>query len=165
MRPWEHADAEALFDLYRRWEVSRWLGTTPRAAGSVDEMHARVDRWAALAQRAYGLWAVVPDEVGAPVGTVLLVPLQDGAGRPVDEVEVGWHLHPDHWGHGYATEAGRWAVERGRDAGLGEVYAVVHPGNTASVAVTRRLDMSPLGRTDRWYGVEMDAFVRRYQGP
>jgi len=36
--------------------------------------------------------------------------------------------------------------------------AIVHPGNERSVAVTRRLAMEPLGRTDRFYGVELDAF-------
>ena len=99
------------------------------------------------------------------MGTVLLVPLQDAEGQPVEEVEVGWHLHPDHWGQGYRTEAGRWAVERGRDAGLTEVWAVLHPGNERSVAVTSRLGMEPVGRTDRWYGTELDAFRLRYQGP
>jgi RimJ/RimL family protein N-acetyltransferase len=38
------------------------------------------------------------------------------------------------------------------------VYAVVRPGNTASVAVCTRLGMTPLGRMRRWYDVELDAF-------
>ncbi|MGW4898736.1 GNAT family N-acetyltransferase [Kitasatospora sp. NPDC004240] len=32
----------------------------------------------------------------------MLLPLPDGDG----EVEVGWHLHPEAWGQGYATVAG-----------------------------------------------------------
>ena len=39
------------------------------------------------------------------------------------------------------------------------MYAVVHPGNDRSVAVTRRLGMSALGRTDRFYGLELDTFL------
>ena len=74
-------------------------------------------------------------------GTVLFKPLPNGVG----EVEVGWHLHPDSWGHGYATEAARAVIQRGFEAGLPEVYAVVRPGNEASLAVCRRLGMAAAG--------------------
>jgi RimJ/RimL family protein N-acetyltransferase len=87
-------------------------------------------------------------------GTVLFKPLPNGVG----EVEVGWHLHPDSWGHGYATEAARAVIEHGFAAGLPEVYAVVRPGNEASLAVCARLGMVPLGRFRRWYDVELEAF-------
>jgi RimJ/RimL family protein N-acetyltransferase len=85
---------------------------------------------------------------------VLFKPLPNGVG----EVEVGWHLHPDSWGHGYATEAASAVIERGFAAGVPEVYAVVRPGNEASMAVCRRLGMAPLGRLSRWYDVELEAF-------
>ena len=85
---------------------------------------------------------------------MLLKPLPNGVG----EVEVGWHLHPDSWGRGYATEAARAVVDRAFDDGLLEVYAVVRPGNEPSLAVCRRLGMQPLGRTTRWYHRELEAF-------
>jgi RimJ/RimL family protein N-acetyltransferase len=58
----------------------------------------------------------------------------------------------------YATEAARGAIERGFASGLSDVYAVVRPDNEASMSVCRRLGMTPLGRTTRWYGVEVEAF-------
>jgi RimJ/RimL family protein N-acetyltransferase len=160
VRAWTHDDVETLFDIYRRWEVARWLGAAPKVAESTDAMHRTVDRWATRSsQTPLGVWAIVPRATGRPVGTVLLVPLQDGEQRDVAEVEVGWHLHPDSWGNGFATEAARGALDRAWTSGMREVYAVVHEGNDASVAVTRRLAMVPLGPTTRWYGVELDAFV------
>jgi RimJ/RimL family protein N-acetyltransferase len=152
VRPWTAADDDLarLADLYGREEVLRWLGGLP-----VPSPVGLVERWAqvhALDER-YGAWAVErPD--GVVAGTVLFKPLPDGVG----EVEVGWHLHPDSWGRGYATEAARAVIERGFDAGVPEVYAVVRPGNDASVAVCRRLGMAPIGRLRRWYGVELDTF-------
>ncbi len=122
-----------------------------------------VARWAQVHERddRFGCWAieradgVVGREGPAVVaGTVLFKPLPDGVG----EIEVGWHLHPDSWGQGYATEAAAAVIERGFGAGVPEVYAVVRPGNVASTAVCRRLGMAPLGRLCRWYGVELDAF-------
>jgi len=158
VRPWTHDDVEVMYDIYRRWEVSRWLGAAPSVVESVEAMHRTVDRWATRAQAPYGIWAVAPRETGVPVGTVLLVPFTDADGADLPEVEVGWHLHPDAWGNGYATESARGALDVAWRSGLDEVYAVVHPGNERSVAVTRRLAMEPLGRTDRFYGVELDAF-------
>jgi RimJ/RimL family protein N-acetyltransferase len=125
---------------------------------SVEAMHRSIDRWAAREAPPYGIWAVVPRESGEPVGTVLLLPFTDADDRPLPEVEIGWHFHPEAWGHGYATESARGALDRAWSAGLPEVYAVIHHGNGRSVAVTQRLGMTALGRTDRFYGIELDAF-------
>jgi RimJ/RimL family protein N-acetyltransferase len=160
VRAWTHDDVDRMYDIYRRWEVSRWLGAEPKVTESVEAMHRTIDRWATAAERPpYGIWAVVPRETGVPAGTVLLVPLRDGDGTELDQVEVGWHFHPDSWGKGYATESARGALDLAWEAGLPEVWAVVFPGNEPSVAVTRRLGMQPQGRGTRFYGVEMDAFV------
>jgi RimJ/RimL family protein N-acetyltransferase len=108
------------------------------------------------------VWAIVPRGARRPVGSVLLVGLPDGDGVPTGDIEVGWHLHPDAWGNGYATEAARGALDRGFAAGLREVFAVVRPGNEPSQAVCRRLHMEHLGRTNRYYGLSVELF--RYAG-
>ena len=41
---------------------------------------------------------------------------------------------------------------------LGEVYAVVRPDNTKSLAVCRRLGMTALGRTSKYYETELELF-------
>ncbi len=111
-RDWTSGDAQAAFDIYGRDEVMRWLGAQPRrAVPSLAQMRERLDL---MIQRArddsdYGLWAIslrAGSAVGTVVGAVLLSPLPGDNG----DVEVGWHLNPDYWGSGYATEAGRGAV-------------------------------------------------------
>ena len=152
LRPWttSAADLARMADIYGREEITRWVGGAP----SVPPVEL-VARWAAVhaLDDRYGCWAIeLPDRRVA--GTVLFKPLPNGVG----EVEVGWHLHPDSWGHGYATESARAVIDRGFAAGVPEVYAVVRPGNEASMAVCRRLGMAPLGRLRRWYGVDLEAF-------
>jgi RimJ/RimL family protein N-acetyltransferase len=152
LRPWTTSDADIarLTDLYSREEIIRWVGGTP----SVPPVEL-VSRWAevhALDER-YGCWAIECADASV-AGTVLFKPLPNGVG----EVEVGWHLHPDSWGHGYATEAARAVIDRGFGAGVPEVYAVVRPGNQASMAVCARLGMQLIGRFRRWYPVELETF-------
>ncbi|RBY78734.1 N-acetyltransferase [Geodermatophilus sp. TF02-6] len=144
-------DLARLTDLYGRTEVTRWLGGTP----SVTPVEL-IARWAAVsvADARFGVWALEVTAAGTVAGTVLLKPLPGGVG----EVEIGWHLHPDCWGRGYATEAARAVLDRAFAAGLPEVYAVVRPGNHASAAVCTRLGMHRLGRMRRWYDVELDAY-------
>jgi RimJ/RimL family protein N-acetyltransferase len=161
VRAWGHSDEDIdrIFDIYSRWEVARWLGAAPRAMTERAQARQAVDRWQsrAAADPRLGVWAVQVRETGVVAGSVLFVRLPDGDG----EVEVGWHLHPDSWGNGYATEAARAVVDNGFAHGIDEVYAVVRPGNDASMAVCRRLGMTPLGITTRWYGVECEAFRLR----
>ncbi|KAB1905342.1 GNAT family N-acetyltransferase, partial [Micromonospora sp. AMSO1212t] len=78
---------------------------------------------------------------GVPVaGSILLKPLPGRDGVTLTEdIEVGWHLHPDAQGNGCATEAARAVLEREFATGTPRVYAVVMAGNDASMAVARRL--------------------------
>ena len=45
--------------------------------------------------------------------------------------------------------------------GVTEVLAVVYPDNAKSIAVCRRLGMTHLGQTDRFYGVAFELFRLR----
>ncbi|KJK59669.1 GNAT family N-acetyltransferase [Saccharothrix sp. ST-888] len=154
VRRWRAGDRERAFDLYSRTEVTRWLGRS-RTLEQLVEADALIERFRTRsADPRYGVWAVERRDTGVVAGSVLLVPIPDGGG----EVEVGWHFHPDSWGHGFATEAARAAAAKGFADGLAEIYAVTHPDNHASQAVCRRLGMTALGRTDRWYGTELAAF-------
>ena len=152
LRAWttSAADLARLGDIYGRTEVTRWLGGPPTLTPA-----EIVARWAAVhaLDERFGCRAIELAD-GSVAGTVLFKPLPNGVG----EVEVGWHLHPDDWGHGYATEAARAVIADGFESGLPEVYAVVRPGNEASLAVCRRLGMAPLGRFRRWYDVDLEAF-------
>ena len=120
------------------------------------EADARIERWRGLNadNPDEGRWAVELRADGVVAGTVLLVRLPDGDG----ELEVGWHLHPDSWGQGLASEAARAVLSRAFSRGLEEVFAVVRPDNAASLAVCRRIGMEPLGRTDRYYNSELELF-------
>jgi RimJ/RimL family protein N-acetyltransferase len=56
--------------------------------------------------------------------------------------EVGWRLHPDAGGKGYATEGGRAALrEVFTSLGLPEVCSLIQTENLASIRVAERLGM------------------------
>ena len=159
LRDWEPSDLETFFSIYSQWSVMKWLGAPPRKAlATLDEAAARLERWGSVnagVEPPYGLWAVQPLVAERPVGTVLLVPLADADG-PTEEVEVGWHLHPDAEGQGFATEAAQALLER---ASLPRVLALTDPDNVPSQAVARRLGLVDEGLTDRWFGLTTRQFA------
>jgi RimJ/RimL family protein N-acetyltransferase len=165
IRDWtENAgDLARIFDIYSHWEVARWLGAAPRVLEDPSEAASVVRRWHAATAgygETYGIWAVQVRDSGVVAGTVLLKPMPGANNEPTSDIEVGWHLHPDAWGKGYATEAARALVEHAFATGLRQVYAIVKPGNEASIAVTRRLGMTPIGLRSDWYGgMEVETFV------
>ncbi len=81
----------------------------------------------------------------------------------IREWEVGWAIHPDEWGKGYATEAARniinWAFQT---LNIHRVVAFCHADNSASVRVMEKLGMRRDGRLreTRWlYGKWWDEYV------
>jgi RimJ/RimL family protein N-acetyltransferase len=56
--------------------------------------------------------------------------------------EIGWTLHPDFQGQGYATEAARTVIRLALDTiGFHRIKANLDPRNSASEALARRLGM------------------------
>lgn len=147
LRRWRLNEADRFFDMHRRDDVARWIGGRPmvdRAEASasltrMQERHADDPR--------FGSWAVVVRSTGQAAGSVLLKPLPDGEG----EIEIGWHLHPDSWGQGLATEAGGALLSYGFGLGLPEIWAVTHLDNVRSARVCGKLGLRLLGVTHRWY--------------
>ena len=61
--------------------------------------------------------------------------------------EIGYILHPDHWGHGYATEAMRAliAAVHGRCPDAPALTAELDPRNAASIRVLEKLGFQKVG--------------------
>jgi RimJ/RimL family protein N-acetyltransferase len=150
IRPWRHEEAERLLDILGRIEVMKWLGDgEPVLVTELDEAHARIDRYnTERDDPPLGMWAVERKADGVVVGTVLLLTLPNAEHG---EVEIGWHLHPDSWGFGYASEAARGVLSHGFAAGLPEIIAVAHLTNDPSIAVMRRIGMTDRGVVETWY--------------
>ena len=150
IRPWSHDEADRVLDIQSRMEVVKWLGDAePVLMKDLDEAHERIDRYHRRSEAPpLGFWAVEVRETGVVAGSVLLLTLPNADDG---EVEVGWHLHPDSWGHGYATEAATAVITHSFDAGLPEIYAITHTTNAASQAVCRRLGLDDLGVMEKWY--------------
>lgn len=96
------------------------------------------ERWTQLG---YSLWAVERKDIGRFIGYVGLWPATFPA-HFTPAVEVGWRLAADQWGHGYATEGARAALDYGfKTVGLHEIVSFTSAINGRSRRVMERLGM------------------------
>jgi RimJ/RimL family protein N-acetyltransferase len=145
LRPVTGDDHPALLAHWTLPDVRRFLfdGAPLSSAEVAETIEESIGDFAA---HGYGIWLI---ELGARprpgpspgpglVGTAGLRPLEESG------LEIFYSLAPAAWGNGYATEAARAVVEFALGPlGLPEVLAEVDEGNAASVAVVKRLGMTP----------------------
>ena len=79
---------------------------------------------------------------GQLVGFMNDVEIDDGA------VEMGYVIHPDHWGKGYMTEALEAAIEELHRQGFRQVITGACETNLASIRVMEKCGMEKLSKTD-----------------
>src|SRR5215470_13677785 len=104
LRMFRESDLDAYAGMCADPEVMRYPARKPMT---------RAEAWRNMAMvlghwqlRGYGLWAVEDRESGLLAGRA-------GLWRPEGwpGLEVGWTLRREFWGRGYATEAGRAALD------------------------------------------------------
>jgi RimJ/RimL family protein N-acetyltransferase len=138
LRELTEADADAVYLLNRNPEVVRYLGEpvlqNPEHALAILRSHI-------LPQyRLYGVgrFAVIQQSDGAFVGWCGLKYSAELA-----EYDLGYRLHSQHWGLGYATEAARAVLEWARQAlpPTARIVGRVHVDNAASARVLQKLGL------------------------
>lgn len=139
LRPLRRDDLDALAEVYRHPLVSRWIGSHTREDVEREIAH-QLEHQAALG---WSFWAVEDRGTGRMIGDCGLQPLEHLG----PDVELGYDLHPDVWGHGLATEAARATMQQAfGPLDVERVVAVVKPDHLASQRVLEKAGLHRAGR-------------------
>jgi RimJ/RimL family protein N-acetyltransferase len=142
MRGFREDDLDEMAAISADPEVTKWVGD--------DNGLSREDTWRRMAYwvghwelRGFGQWALIERETGRLVGRAGLLRPEAWPG-----LEVGWLVAREHWGRGFAPEAGRGAIEWAREElGADHVISLIEDANERSARVAEKLGMTVEGRT------------------
>jgi ribosomal-protein-alanine N-acetyltransferase len=138
MRRWREEDLEPFAALNADPEVMEHF-VAPLTRMESDAFAARIEE--RFGEHGYGLWALEVKATGEFIGFTGLV-LQTFPAHFTPAVEIGWRLARRAWGHGYASEAARAALDHGfGPAGLDEIVSMTAATNLRSQRVMERIGM------------------------
>ena len=163
VRPWcADRDTEDAFAMYNDPEVMKYVGATPAVIETRELMHERLFRREEMGPQPdeTGFWAAENKETGKVVGAFIFKNTPDAEGEPTGDFEIGWHFRQSAWGNGFASEGANALIPyafRVRPD-LDRIIAIAYPQNLASLRVMAKAGMSPVGMTDKYYGVPLMMF-------
>lgn len=134
LRPWEEADAADLFRYASHPDIGPITGWP---------VHTSVENSREIIRDVLsmpGNYAVVPKEVGHPVGSIgLTLGAASNIGLPDNEGEIGFWIGVPFWGRGLIPEATRAIIRHGfEDLGLDAIWCGYYDGNTKSKRVQEK---------------------------
>lgn len=133
-----HEDFERFAELFANEEAARHIGGQMQRAEAWRKFLQQPGAW--LVQ-GFGMFSVVERVSGRWLGEI-------GPWRPEGWPgnEVGWILHPDAWGKGFASEAANVAISWAFDnLGWQSVIHCIAPQNTPSQRLAQRMGSRNLG--------------------
>ena len=135
---WRAIHAYAVLEAV--WRNMEW---GPNTEADTKNFVARARALAVAEPRTWFELAIARKETGAVIGAVG-VRVRDPSARAGD---LGYALHPDAWGQGFATEAARAVRDLGFGTlGLHRLHANCWPENPASARVLEKIGMRFEGR-------------------
>lgn len=139
LRPFTDGDLDAVHAIQSREDVTRYLYWGPRSRGQALEMLKRRKRMTVIAEEGDGLYlAAELKDAGILIGDFTL----QWRSREHRLGEIGFEMHPDHHGKGYATEASALLLRLGfEELGLHRIIGRCDPRNKASARLMERLGM------------------------
>jgi len=152
LEPLDDIHFDGLYAINSIPEVMRYLTGKP---DTPEQTWAMIERTKAnWKDPGYSWWAFIDRESGELIGTGCIQNIERNIVNPL---EIGWRLHPDQWGKGYASEAAREMTRFAFETLNAQLLcAVCHQENTDSAAVMKRLGMSFIS-IEHWY--ELDVAV------
>lgn len=122
--------------MHQDAEQMALLGGVRTESQTAAYMERNLEHWRL---HGFGIWMLRDLSQGQVAGRALLRHLDlDG----IDEVEVGYSLHPAFWGLGLAAEVATACLDRARDTlGLASVVALTVPENHRSQRVMTKVGM------------------------
>jgi ribosomal-protein-alanine N-acetyltransferase len=130
---WSPDDLELAMALWGDARVTRLIGGPFSRRWVEERLALEIANQARLGIQYWPVFRLADDE---HLGCAGLRPVPDSE----DVLELGFHLRPEHWGRGFATEASRAAIAYGfGTAGARTLVAGHHPENEASRRVLERL--------------------------
>ena len=139
LRPFVQSDFDAFYDMQSRPELVRYLMWDVMDRDAVQTFLERRLRQHSIDgdDSALVLAATIP-----PSDRVIGEFMLRVSSERHRQGEIGWSLHPDAQGHGYATEAAQELLRIAfQDLGLHRVVADADPRNTGSLRIMERLGM------------------------
>ena len=136
LRPWTKADRPALEQMCRDPDMMQYVtGGRAMTNAQINDFLKRQKRH--LRKHRVCFFAMQRIETGQVAGLAGMQPLDNG------DFEIGWWVWKDHWGQGYATEAGQALIDYARSQlKLNQLAAVIAPENIASIRVAEKLGLS-----------------------
>ena len=143
LRKLMRADAADMNEFSRREEVSKYLLWDRHTSMRYTKAYLS-DLLRSYRDFTYFEWAVTLKENRKMIGTCGFTKFHYGSNTG----EIGYSLHPDYWGRGYATEAAKATVEFGfSELDLHQIEAYFVLENTASRRVMEHCGMTYQGET------------------
>jgi RimJ/RimL family protein N-acetyltransferase len=132
------ADMDAYCAMEMDADVRRYVGGQPRTREVAEE---RFLGTLAPSAGSLGMWATVLKSENKYIGRCGIYQHVDSDGKPIyGEAAMGLYIANDHWGKGYATEAGKAFIQLGFDElKLIKIVAAIDARNDASVRVIDKL--------------------------
>jgi RimJ/RimL family protein N-acetyltransferase len=139
LRPYVPDDFDALLAIQSNPDVARWLYWEPRSRDEVQSALGRKQTETRLVGDGDTIsLAVVLRGSSELIGDAILHLLS----AEHRQAEIGFIVHPDHQGRGYATETGRVLLRLAFEAfAMHRVVGRLEPRNAASARVLERLGM------------------------
>lgn len=161
VRNWALDDADAALAVYGDTQVTHWLTPAMHQVHDIAAMRSVLQAWIEAQPNLLpprGRWAIERRTDGQVIGGLgirLLPPYEE-------DLELSWQLRPEAWGQGYATEASNALIHWAFTQDVDELFAVARPSNQRAIATAKRIGMSWVGETTKYYNLRLQVFRIRH---